>query len=212
MEIDTHILDSLEQHRQQAIAWAGEEYEKTLQLFRLCESPLEQSLLHELILLTNAYPCDYQLPHLLTQCYGEPFYLGFSLRIYPQYELTLPYPERGSFGTTQKAFRPDFLLLLIPPEDVRSLDYPRDFLAGAFAKVVVEIDGHDYHERTKEQAENDKSRDRAFTNSGFTVLRFTGREIYREVQNKALEILTCLNSACTRFIDDKSLRFFPDHQ
>lgn len=211
MEIDSHILGSLEQHRQQAIAWASEEYEKTLQLFRFCESPLEQSLLHELMLLTDACPCDYQYPHLLTRCYGEPFYLGFSLRIYPQYEVVLPHPTGGPAGVTQKKYRTDFLLLLIPPEDVRNVDYPRDFLTAAVAKGVVGVDGDDYHERTKTQAEYDKSRDRAFTNSGFTVLRFTGREIYREVQEKALEILTCLNSACTRFIDDKNLRFFPDH-
>ena len=47
-------------------------------------------------------------------------------------------------------------------------------------KVVVECDGHEFHERTKEQAENDKSRDRLLSSRGWKVLRFTGSEIYRD--------------------------------
>ena len=46
-------------------------------------------------------------------------------------------------------------------------------------KVVVEIDGHDFHERTKEQAASDRQRDRALARSGLTVIRFTGAEIYK---------------------------------
>lgn len=44
--------------------------------------------------------------------------------------------------------------------------------------VVVECDGHDFHERTKEQAKRDRSRDRALQQLGFTVFRFTGSEIW----------------------------------
>lgn len=45
--------------------------------------------------------------------------------------------------------------------------------------IVVECDGHDFHERTKEQAERDRSRDRRMQDAGFTVFRFTGSEITR---------------------------------
>lgn len=48
------------------------------------------------------------------------------------------------------------------------------------AKLVVECDGHDFHERTKEQAERDKRRDRWLTLNGYTVMRFTGREVWRD--------------------------------
>jgi hypothetical protein len=44
--------------------------------------------------------------------------------------------------------------------------------------VVVECDGHDYHERSKAQAAHDKRRDRWFALNGMTVLRFTGSEIH----------------------------------
>lgn len=47
-------------------------------------------------------------------------------------------------------------------------------------RYAVELDGHDFHERTKEQAERDRSRDRALTAAGWVCLRFTGREVYRD--------------------------------
>jgi very-short-patch-repair endonuclease len=47
-------------------------------------------------------------------------------------------------------------------------------------KVAVELDGHDFHERTKEQATRDKSRDRRLVELGWTVLRFTGSEVWKD--------------------------------
>lgn len=46
--------------------------------------------------------------------------------------------------------------------------------------VCVECDGHDYHERTREQAEHDRRRDRYFQARGWRVMRFTGSEIVRD--------------------------------
>lgn len=50
--------------------------------------------------------------------------------------------------------------------------------AGALHKLVVECDGHDFHERTKDQAARDRSRDRTLQEMGHTVFRFTGSEIF----------------------------------
>lgn len=47
-------------------------------------------------------------------------------------------------------------------------------------RLIVECDGHEYHERTKEQAARDRSRDREMQLEGYTVLRFTGSEIWRD--------------------------------
>jgi very-short-patch-repair endonuclease len=47
-------------------------------------------------------------------------------------------------------------------------------------QLNVEVDGHEFHERTKEQARRDKSRDRALTAKGWTVLRFTGQEVWED--------------------------------
>lgn len=46
--------------------------------------------------------------------------------------------------------------------------------------IAVECDGHDFHERTKEQAERDKARDRELQMLGWEVARFTGSEIVRD--------------------------------
>ncbi|MBE7157819.1 MAG: DUF559 domain-containing protein [Rhodospirillales bacterium] len=44
-------------------------------------------------------------------------------------------------------------------------------------RLVVECDGHEFHERTKEQAARDKQRDRFLFNAEYPVMRFTGSEI-----------------------------------
>jgi very-short-patch-repair endonuclease len=58
--------------------------------------------------------------------------------------------------------------------------------------VIVECDGHDFHERTKEQAARDKSRDRELQLAGHRVLRFTGSEIWRDPVGCAHQIDECL--------------------
>lgn len=52
-------------------------------------------------------------------------------------------------------------------------------------KINVEVDGHDFHERTKEQARRDKSRDRRLTQAGWKVLRFAGSEVWKEAYSCA---------------------------
>lgn len=51
---------------------------------------------------------------------------------------------------------------------------------GLSTSVCVECDGHDYHERTKEQAAKDRARDRYFTLKGIPFMRFTGSEIWKD--------------------------------
>lgn len=71
--------------------------------------------------------------------------------------------------------------------------YRVDFtVSHAAAKAVVECDGHDYHERTKEQAKHDRGADRAFQRAGYRVLRFTGSEIYRDAEKCAVEVFSDL--------------------
>lgn len=63
-------------------------------------------------------------------------------------------------------------------------DYVADFLvrgrtAHGVDHIIVECDGHQFHEKTPEQAQHDKRRDRYMQSLGFIVMRFTGREIVR---------------------------------
>lgn len=52
------------------------------------------------------------------------------------------------------------------------------FLGPRGRRLCVEVDGHEFHERTKEQARNDRARDRRLTLEGWRVLRFTGSEVW----------------------------------
>ena len=58
-------------------------------------------------------------------------------------------------------------------------------------KVAIELDGHDYH-KTKEQRTNDAQRERYLELDGWRVIRFTGTEIYQDVEkciNQAIELI-----------------------
>lgn len=54
--------------------------------------------------------------------------------------------------------------------------------------IVIECDGHEFHERTKEQAARDRQRDRDLQGWGYLVLRFTGAELYRDPMECASEV------------------------
>lgn len=61
-------------------------------------------------------------------------------------------------------------------------NYTVDFLLryvmdGKTKTVIVECDGHDFHEKTKEQVSKDKKRDRHLVTGGHLILRFSGSEI-----------------------------------
>jgi len=73
-------------------------------------------------------------------------------------------------------YRVDFLVLVMMGGKVAS-------------SVIVECDGHDFHERTKEQAARDRSRDRDMALTNIRVLRFTGSEIHKDSFSCAEEIL-----------------------
>jgi very-short-patch-repair endonuclease len=60
---------------------------------------------------------------------------------------------------------------------------------GEWKQVVVECDGHDFHEKTKEQAAKDRRRDRAVQKAGIKVLRFTGSELWRDPMRCAAEVI-----------------------
>ena len=57
------------------------------------------------------------------------------------------------------------------------------------SRVAIEVDGHNFHERTKEQAALDRSRDRGLTLAGWSVLRFTGSEVWHDPESCAMQVL-----------------------
>ena len=59
------------------------------------------------------------------------------------------------------------------------VDFLVDFEFNRHEKIIVECDGHAFHEKTKEQAQHDKKRDRELQALGYRVYRFTGSEIWK---------------------------------
>jgi very-short-patch-repair endonuclease len=79
----------------------------------------------------------------------------------------------------------DFLL--------RLANVSRSIKDGFDAVMGVECDGHEWHERTKEQAVSDRARDRVLLiKRGLVTIRFHGSEIYRDANQCARECVDSL--------------------
>jgi hypothetical protein len=93
--------------------------------------------------------------------------------------------------TTGREIGPRNGALIITPQ-FRWRSYRIDFafyFLNEEPRVFVECDGHDFHERTPEQAERDRRRDREVQAAGIRILRFTGREIWRDPVQCVMETI-----------------------
>lgn len=64
---------------------------------------------------------------------------------------------------------------------------------------ALELDGHDAH-KTKDARGRDASRDRFLLQRGITPIRFTGSQIYRDLEGCMKELVDCLTRASTHTI------------
>lgn len=93
-------------------------------------------------------------------------------------------------------FGPDgYYAYVFPQEHIDS--YRVDFLilgTGLFndVKIVVECDGHEFHERTPAQASRDRQRDRRLQGLGYHIMRFTGAELFNNSFSCACEVAILL--------------------
>lgn len=56
-------------------------------------------------------------------------------------------------------------------------------------KIVVECDGHEFHQKTKKQVEHDNEREMRLKLLGYDVLRFSGSQIYKNPMKCANDIV-----------------------
>jgi hypothetical protein len=106
------------------------------------------------------------------------------------------YPDRLSILIQHEIgrFRVDFLVA--KTVEVPDFDNQIPYLDGMMGpgtkiethEILVECDGHDFHERTKEQARKDKKRDRELQKLGYKVFHFTGSEIFKNSVDCAFEV------------------------
>ena len=163
----------------------GEAYGSLLSGYGV-NSPIEVRLLAALIKRTTGYPVFVPLIYM-DGFWDDPWrryfmHFGKVLAVGPV--------DRADYPTTYSA--------LIPQAKVHV--YRLDFaVLGEGIKIAVECDGHDFHERTKEQAAHDRKRDRFLASHGWTVMRFTGSEIYRDAASCAREIGLMQSKLATDF-------------
>lgn len=98
----------------------------------------------------------------------------FALRLHRQAWVELPTAR----------YRLDFALEPLDP-----------WLAGALVaeglalRVGVELDGHDYHEKSRADVTKRNQRDRDLLTARWTILHFSGSELHRNPMNAVVEVL-----------------------
>jgi len=129
-------------------------------IFEKCESPIENLFLSSIIFLAHEHGYKINVNNKLA-----PIKTGDTaptLKIECQYKIN--------------SYRIDFLIEL-ESENKNS------------AKILVECDGHDFHEKTKEQAAKDHKRDRCLQSLKYKIYRYTGSEVYKNTFACAMEVI-----------------------
>lgn len=144
------------------------------------ESPIEEAMLIGIAAASSAL-----FFHTITESFDEIPGVIVTAGMSPKLALVIsPQTQIGPY-------RVDFLL-------ARAQKF-RDFENVIFR--AIECDGHDYHERTKEQAAKDKARDRYLLRCGVTTMRFTGSEIYNNALSCGFEAIEVFAEAWMKEYD-----------
>jgi len=116
----------------------------------LCGSPIEQLMLAGM--MWRRYGYERKLVEIWDTA-ADPVMPRADVVIAPQYHT--------------ETYRADFAMFV-------------NFFANEEIKILVECDGHKFHEKTKEQAARDKGRDNDLQIAGWKVLRFSGSMIWQD--------------------------------
>ena len=202
--------------RAEWVLLAGNEFDG---LMGLCESPIERLFLGALLSGTESDGvCDDEAEEpefterfAWIRLVGQPTWkLGrdWVLRVHgidpPINMFTSPdYGPPIKFTFPDYAADDRFWELIVPQVSVSTPagKFRVDFaILDRTSRIAIELDGHDFHERTKEQAQRDKARDRALTKAGWLVIRFTGSEVFADAHRCVDEALALSRSRRERLI------------
>lgn len=137
--------------------------------FNLCESPIERQLL---LAYLQRYPVT---------AHPDGKHSPLFVDVDTERGSWVSFTQQQHICLDKQMFRADFFFMrLVEDAEAQRLNVARS--------VVVEVDGHDFHERTKEQARKDRKRDRLMLRNGLYVLRYTGSEVFRDADAVVTEI------------------------
>lgn len=71
-------------------------------------------------------------------------------------------------------------------------------------KLIVECDGHEFHEKTKEQVERRNQRDMDFKMAGYDVIHFSGSQLYKDAMGCANQVYTYIKTKTGEIVFKKS--------
>lgn len=129
-----------------------------------CESPIEQMLYIEMKSVFNS--------NIWSTINNFVDVLG----IEPQFKIKCK----------ENNYRVDFAIIV---------EFKSPFTNNLYYKVfVVECDGHEFHEKTKQQVIKDNERTRDLQKNGYEVIRFSGSEIFEDVKGCTLKIFEIIYS------------------
>lgn len=132
-------------------------------LTALCESPIEVML-------------------------GSAIYLGTSVALGPLEPTKMLRIQPHDAGVADEPYSGQWVLVPQYKWDRYRIDFA--LRTKLRYPIFIECDGHDFHERTKDDAQRDRERDRAIQGAGIPILRFTGSEIYKSPQACAFQVFT----------------------
>lgn len=126
---------------------------------------------------------EYQITSPIEQIFFAQWY--FSNISYGGFPYLTPQYKVGKFKT-------DFYVDVVGYFVNSTIPYTTEelnIISSTVPKRIVELDGHDFHEKTKAQVEYDKKRERFITSQGYIIHRFAGTEIVRNPFACVFEIL-----------------------
>lgn len=97
--------------------------------------------------------------------------------------------------------------------DVLIGSYRADFVIATLDQdfLAIECDGHEWHERTKQQASQDRARDRALLRLGLPTIRFTGSDIVYNAHACAVEVVDIITAMQERS-NDREVREYTAYE
>lgn len=117
------------------------------------------------------------------------FYIAFSYKCFEfEYEIN---PSPDYCNRSKGIFYPDGIYVY-PQHKVGK--YRVDFLINhqhrdESQQIIVELDGHEFHDKNKKQRAYEKARDRYLAQQGYKIFHYTGSEVYSDPYGVAEEVL-----------------------
>lgn len=69
-------------------------------------------------------------------------------------------------------------------------------------EIIIECDGHEFHEKTKEQVIKNNNRDYELKNKGYDILHFSGSEIYNYPIRCAHKVFNYIENCFDRMMEE----------